>query len=72
MDDLTNWVGDRYVDLSVALGTVAVLVVAPFGILLLKRLVRRGLRHAQRRIDIGYDTALLITRMISGHLDYDQ
>ncbi len=68
MAEIAAWLDQHNVSLLTIGVTVGVLSAASIIILVLSRLVRRRLRYLEARLHLPYETALLVTRVITGAL----
>src|SRR5262245_65308862 len=68
MAEFAAWLDRYHVSLSSILTTIVLLIVASGVIILLKRLLQRGLARLDPRVRLRYETVLTITRIVSGAL----
>src|SRR5947209_2116358 len=68
MDEIAVWLDRHNVSLMSLLITVALLIGAPVAIFMLKRLLQGWLQPIESRLHWRYETALTITRLVTGAL----
>ena len=65
---LLAWFDQANISVPLLLATVALIIFALIAILALNRLMRGWLRSAEARVHLSYETALTVTRVVSGGL----
>src|SRR5215510_7104936 len=65
---LLAWFDQANISVPLLLATVALIIFALIAILALNRLMRGWLRGAEARVHLSYETALTLTRVVSGGL----
>ena len=68
MGEIAAWLDQYHVSLTLILMTIALLLGASVVIVLLKRLLQRGLGRVEPRLRLRYETVLTVTRMVTGAL----
>src|SRR5262245_48718167 len=68
MDHVSTWFDPNNGNHLVTLATIALLVAAPLASLALNRLLRELVRHGGRRVHLPYESAVIVTRIVTGSL----
>ena len=68
MHALVAWLDQANIPMPLLLATVALIIFALIAILALNRLLRGWLRRAETTVHLSYETALTLTRVVSGGL----
>jgi small-conductance mechanosensitive channel len=68
MDQIVAWLDQHHVGLATIVATIALVVAASVGIVLLNRLLRRWLVLSTTRLHWPYGTVMMILRVVSGAL----